>query len=204
MAADTDSRSSSREAKGADPMAEHKRRARWRFLGALVIAGAVALAAPVFLEEQARPLSQDLLIEIPSRNSTFSKIESLKPAAKESQEAKPETKSEVKVEPKAEPKAKAEVKPEVKQEVKQEAKAEAKPLKGFMVQVGAYAKLESAAAVKSRLESGGHKAMIETVKLADGTERHRVRIGPFDTREQANEVRDRAKTQGYDAAVINP
>lgn len=171
-------------------MAEHKRRARWRFLGALVIAGAVALAAPVFLEEQARPLSQDLLIEIPSRNSTFSKIESLKPAAKESQETKPETKSEVKVEAKADAKA--------------DTKVEAKSLKGFMVQVGAYAKLESAAAVKTRLESGGHKAMIETVKLADGTERHRVRIGPFDTREQANEVRDRAKTQGYDAAVINP
>lgn len=80
MAADTDSRST-RDTQGADPMADHKRRARWRLLGAIIITGAVAAIAPILLEDQARPLSQDLLIEIPSKNSVFSKIDTLKPGA---------------------------------------------------------------------------------------------------------------------------
>lgn len=71
-----------------------------------------------------------------------------------------------------------------------------------MVQVGAYANRDAASKVKARLESGGHRVVIQTIKTAEGAERHRVRIGPFETREQAAEVRDRAKAQGYDAAVV--
>ena len=75
---------------------------------------------------------------------------------------------------------------------------------GFLVQVGAYSKLEAANGVKARLASGGHRVSVETIKLDDGSERHRVRIGPFETRELANQVRDRAKSQGYDAMVVTP
>ena len=228
MPADSDSGSSQREHQRSDPMAEHKRRARWRLLGALIITGAVAAVAPVFLEDQARPLSQDLLIDIPSKNSAFTKIDSLKPAATE--EAAPAATSAptapvapVATPPKAETKAeaKAEAKAETKAEAKAETKAEAKstttaaapaatndkkaaPAKGFLVQVGAYAKLESANAVKTKLTAGGHRVVMETIKAEDGTDRYRVRIGPFETREQALSVRDRAKSQGYDAVVVNP
>jgi DedD protein len=188
-------------------MADHKRRARWRLLGALIIVAAVAGLAPLLLEDQARPLSQDLLIEIPSRNSVFSKIESLRPAtpppeaAAEEKPKAPDPKPEPKVE------AKAEAKAESKLESKAEAKAEPKKSTaqaGFLVQVGAYSKLEAANGVKARLASGGHRVSVETIKLDDGSERHRVRIGPFETRELANQVRDRAKSQGYDAMVVTP
>ena len=74
----------------------------------------------------------------------------------------------------------------------------------FLVQVGAYAKIEAANAVKAKLTAGGHTVAIETIKNAEGAERHRVRIGPFATKELATQVRDRAKAQGYDAAVIGP
>jgi DedD protein len=86
MPADNDYRSSQRDTQGSDPMAEHKRRARWRLFGAILIAGSVAAITPFLLEEQARPLSQDLLIEIPSKNSKFTKIESLKPQDPAAQE----------------------------------------------------------------------------------------------------------------------
>ncbi len=219
-------------------MAEHKRRARWRLLGALILTGAVAAIAPVLLEDQARPLSQDLLIEIPSKNSVFSKIESLKPAAPATEpssavEPKVEAKAESKAEPKAEPKAalKAEPKSETKSATKAEPKTEPKAApkaepktepkaapkaepkkevvkdsgKGqFLVQVGAYARLESANAVRAKLVSGGHTVQIQTITLDDGSERHRVRIGPFESRDQAVAVRDRAKSQGYDAVVVTP
>ncbi|NBW00113.1 MAG: SPOR domain-containing protein [Betaproteobacteria bacterium] len=233
MSADRESRSHQRDEQASDPMADHKRRARWRLLGAVIIVAAVAGLAPLLLEDQARPLSQDLLIEIPSRNSVFSKIESLRPVSPPSDapaeektravEPKLEAKSEVKAESKPESKLKPEVKAEPKTEPKSEPKAEPKsppkqepksepktePKKssassGFLVQVGAYSKLEAANTVKARLASGGHRVILETIKLDDGSERHRVRIGPFETRELANQVRDRAKSQGYDAIVVTP
>jgi DedD protein len=207
MSADRETRSHQRDEQASDPMADHKRRARWRLLGALIIVAAVAGLAPLLLEDQARPLSQDLLIEIPSRNSVFSKIESLRPAtpppeaAAEEKPKAPDPKPEPKVE------AKAEAKAESKLESKAEAKVEPKKSTaqaGFLVQVGAYSKLEAANGVKARLASGGHRVSVETIKLDDGSERHRVRIGPFETRELANQVRDRAKSQGYDAMVVTP
>jgi DedD protein len=217
MSADRESRSHQRDEQASDPMADHKRRARWRLLGAVIIVAAVAGLAPLLLEDQARPLSQDLLVEIPSRNSVFSKIESLRPASPPSAAAveetlkPPEPKTEPKPEPKPEPKAeaKSESKPEARPEQKAKAEPKAEPKKsaaaaGFLVQVGAYSKLEAANTVKARLASGGHRVSVETIKLDDGSERHRVRIGPFETRELANQVRDRAKSQGYDAIVVAP
>ncbi len=213
-------------------MAEHKRRARWRLFGAILIAGSVAAITPFLLEEQARPLSQDLLIEIPSKNSKFTKIDSLKPqdpAAQESASsvtsATPVT-SATAVTPQgpatpATPQgpvaiAKSETTKEApakdlpakqtpaKQTPAKEASPTAAKTKGFMVQVGAYSKPESAASTKKRMESGGHRVVTETIKAADGSDRHRVRIGPFETREAAEQVRDRAKAQGYDAIVVSP
>ncbi len=207
-------------------MAEHKRRARWRLFGAILIAGSVAAITPFLLEEQARPLSQDLLIEIPSRNSKFTKIESLKPQDPAAQESASSVTSATPVTPQgpatpATPQgpvaiAKSETTKEApakelpakqtpaKQTPKKEASPTAAKTKGFMVQVGAYSKPESAASTKKRMESGGHRVVTETIKAADGSDRHRVRIGPFETREAAEQVRDRAKAQGYDAIVVSP
>ena len=212
-------------------MAEHKRRARWRLFGAILIAGSVAAITPFLLEEQARPLSQDLLIEIPSKNSKFTKIESLKPQDPAAQEPASPVTSATPVTPQgpatpATPQgpvaiAKSETTKEapakdlpakqtpakqtpVKQTPAKEASPTAAKTKGFMVQVGAYSKPESAASTKKRMESGGHRVVTETIKAADGSDRHRVRIGPFETREAAEQVRDRAKAQGYDAIVVSP
>ncbi|MGA0890950.1 MAG: SPOR domain-containing protein [Betaproteobacteria bacterium] len=217
MPADNDYRSSQRDTQGSDPMAEHKRRARWRLFGAILIAGSVAAITPFLLEEQARPLSQDLLIEIPSKNSKFTKIDSLKPQDPAAQESASSVTSATPVTPqgpvaiaKSETTKEAPAKelPAKQTPAKQTPAKEASPTaaktKGFMVQVGAYSKPESAASTKKRMESGGHRVVTETIKAADGSDRHRVRIGPFETREAAEQVRDRAKAQGYDAIVVSP
>jgi DedD protein len=178
------------------------------------------------LEEQARPLSQDLLIEIPSKNSKFTKIESLNPQDPAAQEQASPVSSSTAVTPQgpataATPQgpvaiAKSETTKEApakelpakqtptKQTPAKEASPTAAKTKGFMVQVGAYSKPESAASTKKRMESGGHRVVTETIKAADGSDRHRVRIGPFESREAAEQVRDRAKAQGYDAIVVSP
>lgn len=238
-------------------MADHKRRARRRLIGALLVAALVAGLAPLMLDEEARPLSQDLLIEIPSRSSIFSKIETLKPAPQESTPvatqtesvpkgeaiAQPESKGESRADAKSEPRveSKTEVKSDaksesrvesrndVKSEAKSEAKSETKPETrvapkaesksdqkvdapaangrksgGYLVQVGAYSRAESANSVKAKLIMGGHRVVVEVTRADDGTERHRVRIGPFASRDEALQVRDRAKAQGYEALLVTP
>jgi DedD protein len=230
------------DAKGTDPVAEHKNRARWRLLGALILVGAVAAVAPILLEDQARPLSQDLLIEISPRAAAPVPQAAPEPVKTESVETQPSKAEPSKTQPpkleppkaepvraapakiespkseaqkaeplkplplKTEPLKKEALSPEPQKlpATKQETvKAESfKKAQGFMVQVGAYATLDAANRIKARLEGAGHRVTIQTIKTAEGAERHRVRIGPFETRDQANEVRDRAKSQGYDAAVV--
>jgi DedD protein len=153
-----------------------------------------------------------LLIEIPSKNSKFTKIESLKPQDPAAQESASSVTSATPVTPqgpvaiaKSETTKGAPAKElPAKQTPTKEASPTAAKTKGFMVQVGAYSKPESAASTKKRMESGGHRVVTETIKAADGSDRHRVRIGPFETREAAEQVRDRAKAQGYDAIVVSP
>ena len=230
-------------------MADHKRRARRRLIGALLVAALLAGLAPLMLDEEARPLSQDLLIEIPSRSSIFSKIETLKPAPQEPTPAatqtelppkgeaiaQPESKGESRADSKSEPRveSKTEVKSEVKSEPRVESRTEVKSETrpetrvapkaesksdqkvdvptangrksgGYLVQVGAYSRAESANSVKAKLIMGGHRVVVEVTRADDGTERHRVRIGPFASRDEALQVRDRAKAQGYDALLVTP
>ena len=180
------------DAKGSDPIAEHKRRARWRLFGAIILVGAVAAIAPILLEDQARPLSKDLLIEISPRASA--------PAPETKPLPEPAIAPESKPALPPEPKIALESKPALPPKVLQDEPG--KKTQGFMVQVGAYGTIEAANRVKARLEGAGHRVTIKTIKTAEGAERHRVRIGPFETRDQALEVRDRAKAQGYDAAVV--
>jgi DedD protein len=209
MAVERESRAASRETEGSDPMAEYKRRSRWRLLGSIILVGAVAMAAPLFLEEQAKTLSDDLLIEIQSRPAVQVAAAPAEPAVPAvpvvpPPEPKPETKAEPAAESKPPAPSPTAPKTTSKPVTAPKPVTASTPSSAYFVQVGAYAKLESAQTVKKRLEAGGHRVLMQTIKTADGNERHRVRIGPVETKDQAVELRDRAKAQGYDAVVVNP
>jgi len=199
-------------------MAEHKRRARWRLMGAIILAGVVAAVAPFFLEEQARPLADDLLVELPARPFSFAKLnqetkanqgpvlgessdETSPAASADAEESKNGAAGESNIPPVSEPVAPA-LTPAPTTTPVAAPKAKTPTTRQLMVQVGAYATAEAANRVKSRLEAGGNRVVVETTTNAEGLRRYRVRIGPFETREEAVEVRDRAKAQGYDAALV--
>lgn len=224
MSVDNDSRLS-REPSGADPMAEHKRRARWRLVGSILIAGSVAAIAPFVLEEQARPLADDLIIDLPSRSSgpLASAPETAPPAPVLSAPPSPPppavsepakapapalTPSAPPVTAAPAPLAKSSspdsspVEPVAPATETAAASATSSATEKIYVQVGAYARLESAKSVQARMLLGGHRVTLETIKVADGSERHRVRIGPFESREQATLVKDRARSQGYEAILV--
>lgn len=86
--------------------------------------------------------------------------------------------------------------------VDQQARENARPAppppakKGFIVQVGAFSVEENARALQAKLEKIGERSRIDHEDL------FRVRIGPFDTRDQAIAVRSRLESNGISAIVI--
>ncbi len=132
--------------------------------------------------------------------------------AKSRTEAKPEPKPEVKPEPKPEPKAeakpepKAEPKVEAKAEAKADPKAEPKPTAAsdpfqYFVQAGAYRTPEDAEQQRAKLSLMGLQARI-TEREQAGRQVFRVRLGPFERRDEAEKTRERLVGSSIDAVVV--
>ena len=79
-----------------------------------------------------------------------------------------------------------------------EARSAPQPSRKFVVQVGAFAQEANARQLLAQLSQIGQRAYI------DGGSLYRVRIGPFDTREQAIQARARLETAGLSAIVVAP
>ena len=71
----------------------------------------------------------------------------------------------------------------------------------YFVQVGAYSKPEDAEQQRARLALAGLRATI-TERDQNGRTVHRVRLGPFDRRDEAEAQNDRAKAIDPDAALV--
>jgi len=73
----------------------------------------------------------------------------------------------------------------------------------YLLQVGAYGSQAGADAAVGRVTALGLQAFTERIKTDRG-DRIRVRVGPFPTREAAQQARERLKTAGIEAAMIAP
>lgn len=152
-----------------------------------------------------------------------------KPKPETKSAPKPEPKPEIKPAPKPEPKV--ETKPEPKpvatpssaerEAARARALLEGKPLPAaatapaaaapasasqngrFIVQVGAFAEVSTANDVRRKLESAGLKTYTQTVATSAG-QRTRVRVGPFNSREEAARAAERAKALGLNGTVLSP
>jgi cell division protein FtsN len=80
------------------------------------------------------------------------------------------------------------------------AKAGADPFVYF-VQIGAYINNDEAEQQRANLAMNGLKARI-TEREQAGRVMYRVRLGPFDTREDAERVRDQTSASGYGEAAL--
>jgi DedD protein len=134
------------------------------------------------------------------------------------EEPKYDPKLDAKVEPKAEPKTepKAELKAEPKKVVpattvsdliaksdkpKETAKADKSPK--YLVQIGAFGSDTGAQEQVKRASAIGLKAFTEDVNTNSG-KRIRVRVGPFASKDAANQAREKLKAAGIDSALIAP
>lgn len=123
-------------------------------------------------------------------------------------EAKPEPKAEPKPEPKPMPKP-----PEAKPEVKAVA-AESKPATSaastpasaprsgrYVVQVGAFTDAVAVREARQKVEKLGLTTYTQVIETDSGR-RTRVRVGPFETREQADKAGAKLKAAGLPAYIL--
>ena len=75
--------------------------------------------------------------------------------------------------------------------------------KKYLLQVGAFSSDKGATDQADRVKAAGLRAFTEKVKTVDG-ERIRVRVGPFASRDEAEQARGQLKLSGIDAALIVP
>jgi DedD protein len=197
-----DSQTSSGRAAG-DPMADHKQRARWRLIGAVVFCSASAALALVILRDTPRSLSQDFILQMPGQpepaaapsapamtsatSSATSNVTSGATVAAAPTSAVPPTPAPAtplpapvaKPEPEPKPAPQQEPKPEPKVEPKPKPEPKAKP----------EAKPESQAAAKGPTKpeaaSGGYF----------------VQVGAHKTRAAAEAIQKRLQSAGHSVSV---
>jgi DedD protein len=102
--------------------------------------------------------------------------------------------------------AKSEPRKDGKDEIAQladAAQARAKGESRYLLQVGAYANESGAATAVERVQATGLRAFTEKIKTDRG-DRVRVRVGPFTSRDAAEQARTQLQAAGVQAAMIAP
>lgn len=200
-----------RQGEVRDPAAELRAQTRRRLVGAAALLLAAVIALPMLLDTAPRPVREDVAITVASPPAKVQmptdkplpideKIAEPaplpgEPAAVEApaKMAKPPTAPPPKPAPAPQSAAPpAQVAP---------ASAAAPTAEKFAVQVAALSTSAAAKELSARLKKGGFNAYIEAVATADGT-LHRVRVGPYAGRQEAERAVEKLKAGGHKATVV--
>ncbi len=204
-------RSDSNANSAAPSVDDLRRQARHRLIGASVLVLVAVVGFPMVFDTNPRPIAADVPIVIPAQPA----LAPLTPAAPVA--AAPAAPAEPQV-------AKAEPAPTTPApvtapapEVPAKPSAPAAPLAAktaapaaasapatgerFVVQVGAYADQARAREVRLKIERAGLKTYTQVAKTSEGN-RIRVRLGPFNTRAEADKVAQKIKSLGLTPGVL--
>jgi DedD protein len=191
----------------SDEELQLKKRARRRLVGAIALVLIVVVFLPMFLDNEPKPLSQDIAINIPP----------IPPAEQSPTLASPQPRREVlRPEPAEAPKATAlpaqqpaatpAPAPEPPKPATPATPAASEPSTeaGYVVQLGAFSNPAKARQLVTKLKENRYRAYTQTVKTAGG-ELTRVRVGAYPTKEAAEKARDQLKARRLvigDATVV--
>jgi DedD protein len=214
-----------RPAEARDPEAELRIQTRRRLIGAALLLLAAVIVLPMLLDTAPRPVPDEIAITVvgpppaaraqadkpPAVDEKIAEPAPLRseppPAASEAAPAEASTKAAkpaASTEP-AEPAKVAEpTKPEPPPQTLppvQEAAAAAPAAEKFVVQVAAMSTPAGADELVARLVMSGFTAYVEGVTTAEGT-LHRVRVGPFASRADAQRAVGKLKAAGYKATLV--
>ena len=220
---------------------ELRRRARRRLIGAIVLALAAAVLLPLLLENEPKPLGDDVSIQIPPIDSgkfvnplspgtgpdpkvrsdggavsiPAPAVESTAqpPAGNDATPASPNASTPsgsasapvaptpATKAPETTPPAASSAPSESKQPQSADAKPSAAKASGaFVVQVAAFSDRYGARSLVIKLKRDGFPGYTEAVATDKGT-LHRVRVGPYSSRDVADSARAKLKAAGFDGVV---
>ena len=169
------------------------------------VAAAASLAAKEEIVVEKAPVSAPIVAMAPVIPAPAAPKKEVKPEPKP--EAKPEPKPELKPEPKPEPKVVTKLDDGARAKALLDgqgaaAAGSAASTEGrLVVQVGAFADADKAKEVRQKLEKAGLKTYTQVAETKDG-KRIRVRVGPFDTKLEADKAASRSKTLDLPAAIL--
>ncbi|MBK9246142.1 MAG: SPOR domain-containing protein [Burkholderiales bacterium] len=187
---------------GRDPAAELRAQTRRRLIGAAALLLAAVIVLPMLLDTTPRPVREDVSITI---------VNPLPPVQRAQDE--PPAVDEKMAEPlpiRSEPPPAAEPPPKGAAAAPAPAAAGAPPARPpaaaaatdkFAVQVAALSTAAAAREQVARLKKAGFSAYVEAVSTPDST-LHRVRVGPFASRDEAQRAAERLKAAGHKATVV--
>jgi len=176
-----------------------RRRARRRLVGAIALVVFAVIVLPIVFDKEPKPISQDIVIQIPSQNSGRFNTKVV-PAAPEP--AKSETAGKA-----AETKAAAVAKTGAPAAQRAQADAEAlraqAALQGesYVVPLGAFLNQANVKTLQAKVTVAGFKSYSEIQKVARG-EQIRVRAGPFPSREAAERAREQLQATGLTVGPV--
>ena len=187
---------------------EGRRRARRRVVGAVLLVMMALLVLPVIFEAGDPPIADTVAIDIPAKDSPVEFSPSGEPTGENTQGAMGSNKADAAADESTLPSGPiSATAPVVSAPAPIPATAPVRqpipPIRaGYALQVGAFASNASAQALQQRITTAGLNAYIETLASNQGT-RHRVRVGPFPTREAAEQARSKLKLLGLDNTLID-
>jgi DedD protein len=209
----------------SDEELQLKKRARRRLVGAIVLVLLAVIFLPLVLEKEPKPVGQDINIQIPPQdaNGNFNSkivpvpdnpVTAVSPVQPVQKPAVVIPKTvETALAPKQDEKVEK-VKESEPVEPKSVAAAPEKPKKtqpapkpktaktGFVVQLATFSDPENAKQLQAKLTAAGFKSYTEILKTAKG-HTTRVRVGPFATRQAAEETRDKLKAKDFQGIVTS-
>jgi DedD protein len=203
------SRTDSNANSAAPSVDDLRRQARHRLIGAAVLVLVAVVGFPMVFDTSPRPIAADVPIVIPAQPALAPLTPAAPVAAAPAAPAEPQV---AKVEPAPAtpapvPAPEVPVKPSAPATppaAKTAAPAAASaPATGerFVVQVGAYADQARAREVRLKIERAGLKTYTQVAKTSEGN-RIRVRLGPFNTRAEADKVAQKIKSLGLTPGVL--
>lgn len=204
-----------------------RRRARHRLIGASVLVLLGVVGFPLLFDTQPRPISVDIPIEIPAKSTPAPAVKppataaapaAAKPPAPSVEARETLSAREEVVEATAPPKPASEpAKPAPAEAERARALLEGKTAtpsattvatapataaaERLVVQVGAFSEEAGARTVRQKLEAAGLKTYTHVAETSDGR-RIRVRLGPYNSRAEADKAAARVKALGLPAAVL--
>lgn len=177
----------------SDEELQLRKRARRRLVGAIALVLVVVVFLPMVLDNEPRPLSEDIEITVPPLPEEETSGSSLATAMQSAPEQAARTEAPTTISPAPPLTAPSRVAPAPTPEPTPKPLSRQTPQDTYVVQLGAFSNAANARQLVSKVRESRFKAYTEAVKT-DGGQRTRVRVGPYPSRDAAEKARDRLKS----------